>query len=492
MQKNVHRRATLTIPAHAFKKYSGVPAAETLALDGNGPAHPTESAARRKNGENFLAAHSENGKLCALSQTQNFVAMNHPFISAEKANELAEKFGTPIYVYDEKTLRESAAACLAFPNAFGLTVRFAMKACPTAAVLRLFLSLGLHFDASSVYEVLRAMKAGVPAEKISLSTQELPENFAEIIRLGIRFNACSLDQLERFGTAFPRARVGVRFNPGTGSGATGKTNVGGPDSSFGIWFEYADAVDAILKKHGLVLERIHTHIGSGSDPAVWQKAALASLGVVRRFESVETLDFGGGFKVARVAGEKTTDLQTCGAPVRDAVAKLAAETGRRLHFEIEPGTRLVANAGAVLARVQDVVDTGASGRKFIKLDSGMTDLLRPSLYGAQHPIFLAKKRGRAIPAETEKYVVVGHCCESGDLVSCAPGEAETLAARELPRAERGDFCIIGGAGAYCASMSAKNYNSFPESAEVLLEENGSARLIRRRQTLEQIIQNELP
>lgn len=416
----------------------------------------------------------------------------HPFISSEKANELAEKFGTPIYVYDEKTLRGNAAACLAFPNAFGLTVRFAMKACPTAAVLRLFLSLGLHFDASSVHEVRRAMLAGVPAEKISLSTQELPEDFADVIRLGIKFNACSLNQLERYGNAFPGTKVGVRFNPGMGSGGTGKTNVGGPDSSFGIWHEYAGTVEEILKKHDLTLERIHTHIGSGSDPAVWQKAALQSIGLVRRFESVETLDFGGGYKVARVPGEKTTDLQECGAPVRDAVAKLAEETGRRLHFEIEPGTYLVANAGAILARVQDLVDTGAAGRKFIKLDSGMTDLLRPGLYGAQHPIFLAKKSGRAVPAETEERVVVGHCCESGDLVSCAAGEPETLAARTFPRAEIGDFCIIGGAGAYCSAMSAKNYNSFPESAEVLIGENGDARLIRRRQTLEQIVRNELP
>lgn len=414
-----------------------------------------------------------------------------PFVPANVANALAEQFGTPIYVYGETALREAAAACLAFPNAFGLTVRFAIKSCPNAAILRLFLSLGLHFDASSGYEVLRAIRAGVPAEKISLSTQELPQDFEKLIRLGIKFNACSLSQLGRYGAAFPQTRVGVRFNPGLGSGGNGKTNVGGPDSSFGIWHEFADDVKAILKKYSLVLERIHTHIGSGSDPAVWQKAALQSLKMVRRFESVETLDFGGGYKVARVPGEKTTDLQECGAPVRDAIAQLAAETGRKLHFEIEPGTRLVANAGAILARVQDVVSTGTAGRNFIKLDSGMTDLLRPSLYGAQHPIFLVKKSGRSVPAETEKYVVVGHCCESGDLVSCAPGEPETLAERELPRAEIGDLCLIGGAGAYCSAMSAKNYNSFPESAEVLLESGGNARLIRRRQTLEQIVENEI-
>lgn len=416
-----------------------------------------------------------------------------PFISTEKARELAKRFGTPLYVYDEKTLRRNAEACLAFPNAFGLTVRFAIKACPTAAVLKLFDSMGLHFDASSIYEVRRAMRAGIAPEKISLSTQELPLDFSDEIKAGIRFNACSLDQLERYGRAFPGTRVGVRFNPGIGSGGTGKTNVGGPDSSFGIWYEYAGAVRFILQKHGLTLERIHTHIGSGSDPAIWQRAAIASLEMVKKFTSVDTLDFGGGYKVARVPGEKTTDLLACGAPVRDAIARLAEETGRELHFEIEPGTYLVANAGAILCRVQDVTDTGKFGRHFLKLDMGMTELLRPSLYGAQHPtaIVPSLQRANTPPRGEVAYVLVGHCCESGDLISCAPGEPEKLAARTFHEVEIGDLCIIGGAGAYCAAMSTKNYNSFPEAAEVLLDINGNARLIRRRQTLEQIIQNEI-
>ncbi len=418
---------------------------------------------------------------------------SHSFISAEIARTLAKKFGTPIYVYDEKTLRENAQKCLAFPNAFGLKVRFAMKACPTAAILKIFDSLGLHFDASSIYEVRRAIRAGIAPEKISLSTQELPLEFADEINAGIKFNACSLDQISRFGQAFPGAKIGVRFNPGIGSGATGKTNVGGPDSSFGIWFEHANAVRELLRRYGLKLERIHTHIGSGSDPALWQKAAISSLEMVKIFPDVDTLDFGGGYKVARVEGEKTTDLQKCGAPVKDAIAALANETGRKLKFEIEPGTFLVANAGAILTRVQDIVDTGKSGRNFIKLDMGMTDLLRPSLYGAQHPIFVepSQQRSNTPPRKLVNYVFVGHCCESGDLVSCAPGAPETLSEHAFPEAEIGDLCVIGGAGAYCAGMSAKNYNSFPEAAEVLINSDGTFRLIRRRQTLEQIVQNEI-
>lgn len=410
----------------------------------------------------------------------------HRFLTPSIAQAVASAHGTPCYVYDEATLNAQADAMLAFPNAYGLTARFAMKACPNASILRIFLAKGLHFDASSGYEVRRAMKAGVPADRISLSSQELPEDFAELLKLGIQVNACSLLQLERIGRALPGQAVGIRFNPGRGSGGTGKTNVGGPDSSFGIWFEWADQVKSVAAQYKLKVIRIHTHIGSGSDPVVWQEVSAASLALVKAFPDVHTLNLGGGYKVARVAAEKGTDPQIVGAPVRAAFEKFAQTEGRKLKLEIEPGTFLVANAGAVLCRVQDVVATDA--RKFIKLDSGMTEILRPSLYGSQHPVHLYPSQPTQAKAD---YVVVGHCCESGDLISCAPGEPETLAARQLPEAHAGDLCVIGGAGAYCAGMSTKNYNSFPEAPEVLLLANGTTRLIRRRQSLDQILQNEI-
>jgi diaminopimelate decarboxylase len=220
---------------------------------------------------------------------------------------------------------------------------------------------------------------------------------------------------------------------------------------------------------------------------VWQEVSAASLALVGRFPTVRTLNLGGGYKVARVATEKGTDPQVVGAPVKGAFEKFAAADGRQLRLEIEPGTFLVANAGAVLSRVQDIVSTGA--REFLKLDSGMTEILRPSLYGSQHPVHLYPAQATGA---TRDYVIVGHCCESGDLISCAPGEPETLATRTLPAARPGDLCVIGGAGAYCAGMSTKNYNSFPEAPEVLLRRDGSVALIRRRQSLEQILQNELP
>jgi diaminopimelate decarboxylase len=412
------------------------------------------------------------------------------FLTPDLAQAARTKFGSPLFVYDERTLKAQAAKALAFPNAFGLTVRYAMKASSNAAILRIFDGCGLHLDASSGWECERAIRAGIAANKISLSTQELParDQLVRLVEAGIHFNACSLSQLETFGALFPGKEIGVRFNPGVGSGGTSKTNVGGPSSSFGIWHEFIPQVREIVAMHQLRVIRIHTHIGSGSDPLVWQRASGLSIDMVRQFPDATTLNLGGGYKVGRMAYEKTTDLQEIGAPILEKFKALQAETGRAIKLEIEPGTYLLANSCSLVTTIQDIVHTGAEGYHFLKLDSGMTELLRPSLYAAQHPIIVLprKETGQTVP-----YVVVGHCCESGDLVTPSASDHEELGPRELSKAEIGDLCVIEGVGAYCSAMSAKNYNSFPEAAEVLLQENGELVLIRRRQTLEQILQNEV-
>lgn len=294
------------------------------------------------------------------------------FLDPTQVRQLAAEFGTPLYVYSEEELRQRAEETLAFPNAFGVTVRFAMKACPNRNILKLFSGMGLHIDASSGWEVQRAMAAGIPAEQISLSAQQLPANMGELLDLGMVFNATSLHQIHQVGAVRPGWDIGVRFNPGLGSGGTNRTNVGGPSSSFGIWHEQADEVRDLLKQYNLRCIRIHSHIGSGSDPAVWQRVAGLNLELVRKFPEVTTLDLGGGFKVGRMASEKSTDLQKIGVPIRDALLRFAEETGRNLHLEIEPGTYLVANAGAILSRIQDKVHTGEEGYTFYRLDTGMT------------------------------------------------------------------------------------------------------------------------
>ncbi len=406
-----------------------------------------------------------------------------------RLSEIVERFGTPVYVYDQASLEAQAQATLAFPAPFGLTVRYAMKACPSAAVVRVLTRQGLHIDASSGWEAQCAMLSGVSPEQIQLTCQQLPPDLADLVRHGVLFNACSLHQLRVFGQLFPGGELSIRVNPGLGSGHNNRTNVGGPSSSFGIWHEYLEEVLAVQKQFGLHITRLHSHIGSGSDPEVWQRCARLTLAIAARPPEVATVNLGGGFKVGRMPDEESTDLQAVGAPIAAELTRFAEEHGRRLKLEIEPGTFLVANAGVVVATVIDVVDTGSGGYTFVKTDTGMTEILRPSLYGAQHPITIVPRLGEERGAR--EYLVVGHCCESGDGLTPEPGNPEGLLSRVLTDAEIGDVVVIGGAGAYCAGMAAKNYNSFPEAPEVLLDPKGGLHLIRRRQSLPQMVENQI-
>ena len=409
-------------------------------------------------------------------------------LSEAQVRTVQRRFGTPSFVYDQKTLESQAQTALTFPNAYGLTVRYAVKACPAAGVIRILNRAGLHIDASSGYEARRAMRAGVPAPQIQITAQQLPDNLADLVRQGVLFNACSLHQLAAYGRLFPGREVSVRVNPGLGSGHSNRTNTGGPSASFGIWHEHLEQVSATAAAHGLHITGLHSHIGSGSDPAVWQHCARLTLGVAAELPEVRRVNMGGGFKIGRMADEESTDLRQAGQPVAAEFNRFAREHGRNLHLEIEPGTFLVGNAGAIVCSVVDVVDTGQQGHCFIKVDSGMTEGLRPSLYGAQHPIVVVP----ATPQERDQgqYLIAGHCCESGDILTPAPGNPEELAPRTLAEPRIGDAVFIGGSGAYCAGMAAKNYNSFPEACEVLLGTDGELHLLRQRQTLDQIVANE--
>lgn len=402
-------------------------------------------------------------------------------LTVEEAAAVRSRFGTPCYVYDRAELEATARRALAFPSPFGFTLRYAMKANPSRGVLDVFRALGLHIDASSDHEVERALRAGFAPAAIQLTSQMPSRRLAEHLARGVLFNACSLHQLEAFGRAAPGREVSVRMNPGLGSGSTNRTNTGGPGSSFGIWHEYLGEVLEAAARHDVRITRLHTHIGSGTDLEVWKRVTRMTLDLAAKLPEVTAVNLGGGFKVPRMPGEPSVDLADVGGHVRQELLEFRDRAGRALRLEIEPGTYLVANAGAVVATCVDVVDTGREGYVFAKLDTGMTEVTRPSLYGAQHPIdVLAEGR------EEADVVFVGPCCESGDILTPAPGDPEGLAPRRVPRPRIGDLVVVGGAGAYCAAMSTINYNSYPQAPEVMLEPDGTLRLLRRRQRLEEV------
>jgi len=408
------------------------------------------------------------------------------FLGTKDIKNVIKQWGTPVFVYDEAIIQQQAKEALSFNAPFGLTVRYAMKTNPNSNILRMFSGMGLAIDASSGFEADRALKAGVNPQAILITSQELPKNLTELIERGVQFNACSLYQLQEYGSQFPGTDVSVRINPGLGSGHSNKTNVGGPSSSFGIWHEYTDQIKEIAAEHQLTIKRLHTHIGSGSDPAVWMKVAQMSLEQVRAFPGVEILNLGGGFKVSLTQEEVATKLSEVSSVIANALQAFYDETGRKIQLEIEPGAFLVANAGSLITTIHDIVDTGKDGYTFLKIDSGMTEILRPALYGAQHPLVVVKGRSGA----SAEYIVVGHCCESGDMLTPAPSNPDMLATRLLKKASKGDLLVVEGVGAYCAAMSAKNYNSYPRCPEVVKKTDGSLVEISRRETLDEMLQLE--
>lgn len=401
------------------------------------------------------------------------------------AEEIASKIGTPVYIYDERTLKRLAEEILSFPRAYGFLARYAMKANSNRFILKLFDSMGLHFDASSGYEAERALSAGISPEKIQITAQEYPHNIHQLVQAGVLFNASSCHQLERFGQDFPGTDVSVRINPGIGSGHNNRTNVGGLSSSFGVWHEWIRDVQKIAGTYNLKIRKIHTHIGSGSDARVWERVAGLSLEAVKHFPLVHTLNLGGGFKVARTPAEHTTDIQIVGQSVKKAIQSFAETYGRKLNLEIEPGTYLVAESGILLASVMDKVSTGKNGYTFLKLDTGMNDMTRTTLYGSIHPVKLYQRNRKS--SKKESVVIVGHCCESGDIFTPVPGDPEGIEPVNLPEAQIGDRLAFGAAGAYCSSMSLANYNSFPRVPEVLIRSNGRLVQVRKRETIDHMI-----
>ena len=412
------------------------------------------------------------------------------FLTPEQVRTIREEFGTPVFVYDELSLERQAKAISNFPNAFGLTVYYSLKGGASGAIIRLFDRLGLHFDASSIYEVMRAMAVGVAPSKILLTAQEVPKDVGTYVERGMQFNACSVRQLEMYGQQFPGREVSIRVNPGTGTGFINRLTSGGPRSSFGIWHEYLDEVRALVKKYRLKVKRVHHHVGSGHDPEAWLRIAADTLNIAKTFGPISIINLGGGYRVKGLQTEHEIDYQDIGNRLRRLFEDYARETGTKPRLEIEPGTFLVANCGSLVTSVLDVISTGEDGFDFIKLDAGLTELIRPGFYGSLHPLV-------SIPAEGElrttakEYLVTGHTCIAGDTLTVAVRDPETFVPQLIAETEAGDLLVVERAGGYCSSMNMKNFNSFPEAPEVLHRKNGSFDVIRKRQTVEQMTQNEV-
>ena len=395
------------------------------------------------------------------------------------------RHGSPLWAYDANTINARIDQLQGFD-----LVRYAQKANPNLHILRLMRARGLALDAVSLGEIERALAAGAtldrqPAELVLTSDVLDRATLARVVEAGIEVNAGSIDMLRQLGECSPGHRVWLRINPGFGHGHSRKTNTGGENSKHGIWHEQlGEALDCI-RAHGLHLVGVHMHIGSGVDYAHLEQVAQAMVELVGRLDmDIEAFSIGGGLSVPYRDGDTPVDIQRYARTWAAAKSQIETMLGHGVRMEIEPGRFLLAESGYLVTEVRAVKQMG--GNRFIMVDAGFNDLLRPALYGSYHRMTVFDANGNPVERPLQLTQVAGPLCESGDVFT---QDEHGLAAQLLPQACVGDLLVIHDAGAYGASMSS-NYNSRPLLPEVLIED-GDIRLIRRRQTIQALLDLEL-
>lgn len=405
-----------------------------------------------------------------------------PTLPADTLRDIADRFGTPCYVYDAEAIRTQIRTLSAFD-----TVRYAQKANANVHVLRLMRQEGVVVDAVSLGEIERALGAGYtgsgdPAEIVYTADLIDEATIDRVVDLGIPVNAGSEDMLDQIGGRRSGHPVWCRINPGFGHGHAQKANTGGPASKHGIWFEQMPAALETIRRHRLDLVGLHMHIGSGIDLQHLRRVADAMVEQVTRLETdIRAISGGGGLAIPYRPGDIPSDAVAYFEIWHRARERIEELLGHPVRLEIEPGRYLVGAAGVLLSRVRAVKRTGET--RFVLGDAGFHNLLRPALYGAYHHISVLGPSGTARTGATEPTAVGGPLCESGDLFTQAEGGHLDL--RPLPETAVGDLLVLHDAGAYAASMGS-NYNGHGHAPEVLVD-GSSVRLIRRRQSIDDLI-----
>ena len=401
---------------------------------------------------------------------------------------LAEQFGTPLYVYDAEMIRTRLRDLSIFP-----VVRYAQKACSNLAILRLIRGAGAVVDAVSGMEIERAVAAGWPAAAEPgcvppiVYTADIFDRYTLDLVTGkypVHVNCGSIDMIHQYGSRVQNREITLRINPGFGHGHSRKTNTGGPGAKHGIWHEQLDEALAAAARYRLRVTGLHLHIGSGTDMEHLSKVVDAMDALARRVGSaVTSISGGGGLPVPYRPGEEFVDLEVYAALWKKKIDQLSAVFGHPISFEIEPGRYPVAESGYLLCEIRAVKRQGEN--LFYLVDAGFNNLIRPSMYGSYHPISIVRQAQSSDRGDRD-VIVGGPLCESGDIFTQAEGGY--VEKRTLPAASVGDYLVLENAGAYGAVMGS-NYNTRPMCAEVLID-GGRARLIRARQSFDQIVENE--
>jgi diaminopimelate decarboxylase len=390
--------------------------------------------------------------------------------------ELVKEFGSPLYVYDaDKIGKQIQSLKNAFDGA-DYTIKFAAKALTNVQVLKLMKQHGVGVDVVSFNEGKMAELAGFIPEEIMLTPSNVSkEELQAAVETGYQLNLDSIPAIETFGQLYGTTKkVAVRINPGVMAGGNYKISTGHSQSKFGIAIQQLPELLTIVDRYKININGLHVHTGSEiTDVDVFMHVADILLSAANQFNQLEFIDFGGGFKVAYKENERITDIDLLGKSLVKKFNDFCMRYGKKLKLYLEPGKYLVSEAGYFLTTVTVVKPTPTI--TFIGVDSGLNHLIRPMMYDAYHHIVNVNNT----QGETATYNVVGNICET-----------DTLGAeRNLPITKVGDILSFYNAGAYGFTM-ASNYNARVRPAEVLIE-NGKARLIRRRELLDDLLRTQI-
>ena len=391
--------------------------------------------------------------------------------------DIAQQFGTPLYVYDaDKIVEKINQLRGAFPNV-NLKIKFACKALTNISILKLMRQNGVEIDVVSPQELQLALHAGYTGSQVTFTPSGV--SFDEIeaaVAAGSMINLDNLIVLEKFGQRYGgSAPCMIRIKPNVAAGGNVKIMTAHEGSKFGIDIRQREDILRIVKQYGINVVGLHQHTGSDIKEAdAFVRAAAVIFEFAESFPNLQIIDLGGGFKVAYKKGDHITNMPELGAHLSEAFLDLSKKLEHELQLWFEPGKFLVSEAGYLL--VQANVVKPAPGRTFVGVNSGLNHLIRPMMYDAYHHIVNVSNPETD---KTETYDVVGYICET-----------DTFAKdREINEVREGDILALLNAGAYGFTMSS-HYNSRFRPAEVLIYE-GKAHLIRQRETMEDILKNQL-
>jgi diaminopimelate decarboxylase len=390
--------------------------------------------------------------------------------------ELADRFGTPLYVYHAEKIKEQYET---LEKAFsGCRTRFfyACKALSNINVLKYIQGLGMGLDCVSIYEVKLGLKAGFTKDKILFTPNCV--DFAEIEAgkdLGVTINIDNISILEQFGNKFGGSYpICIRFNPHIMGGGHYKMSTGHIDSKFGISVHQMRHIERIVQTTGLQVKGIHMHTGSDiKDVNVFIAGLEVMFEVAEHFADLSFIDLGSGFKVPYHEDDVSTDVFALGERVAESFNRYKKEKGRDLEVWFEPGKFIVSEAGYFIVKCNVIKQTTAT--VFAGVNSGFNHLIRPMFYESYHRI-----ENLSNPFGNPRiYTVVGNICET-----------DTFAwDRKLSEVREGDYLVFYNAGAYGFEMSS-NFNSRLKPAEVLVKD-GEALLIRKRDEFEDLMRNQV-